>query len=91
MPHGCKWTYWGDWGEAAVDCHDVIDPEEAAEYVSIDDDGDYLDENGESGLEEAGVSTGVTEVGTKDVEEVQQAVKYLSLSSYVLRPPSLLT
>ena len=68
---------------------EVLDSEEAAEYGSIDDDGDYLDENGESGLEEAGVSTGVTEVGTKDVEEVQQAVKYLSLSSYVLKPPSL--
>ena len=32
---------------------DVIDPEEAAEYVSIDDDGDYLDEEDESGLGEA--------------------------------------
>ena len=31
----------------------------------------------------------MTEVVTKDVEEVQQAVKYSSLSSYMLKPLSL--
>ena len=48
----------------------VIDPEEAAEDGSIDDDGDSLDEEDESGLGEAGVIKGVDEVVTKEVEEV---------------------
>ena len=36
-----------------------------------------------------GVSTGVTEVGKKYLEEVQQAVKYSSLLYFMLKPPSL--
>ena len=70
---------------------DVLEPEEAYEYVSIDDDGDALDEWDGSGSGEAGLITGVTELGTKEVEEVQQAVKYSSISSYMSKPPSLLT
>ena len=35
--------------------------------------------------------TGVTQSGTEDMEEVQQVVKYSSFSSYMLKPPSLLT
>ena len=70
---------------------EILDPEEAAEDDSIDDDGDVLDEEGESGSGEAGVITGLTEVGTKEVEELYQAVKYSSLFSYVLKPTSLLT
>ena len=42
---------------------DIIDPEEAYEYVSIDDNSAALDEEDYSGPGEAGVSTGVTEVG----------------------------
>ena len=56
---------------------DVPDPEEAAEDGSIDDDGDSLDEEDESGLGEAGVIKGVDEVVTKEVEEVHNSVKYL--------------
>ena len=44
---------------------EILDPEEAAEDYSIDDDGAVLDEEGESGSGEAGVITGVTEAGTK--------------------------
>ena len=50
---------------------EVLDPEEAAKDFSIDDYGDDLDEEDESGSVEAGAITGVTEVGKKDVEEVQ--------------------
>ena len=38
----------------------------------------------------AGVITGVNGVVTKDVEEVQQAVKFSSLSYFMLKSPSLL-
>ena len=47
---------------------DVIDSEEAAQYGSTDKDCDYSDKEDESGLVDAGVSTGVTEVETKCVE-----------------------
>ena len=40
---------------------DVLDSEEAAEDGSIDNYGASLDEDGESGLGEAGVRTGVTQ------------------------------
>ena len=70
---------------------DALDPEDAAEYGSIDDDGADLGEEENSGLVETGVSTGVTELGEKWLEEMQQAVKYSSLSSYMLKPTSLLT
>ena len=33
----------------------------------------------------------MTEVGTKYVEEVQKAVKYYSIFSYMLKPHSLIT
>ena len=45
----------------------------------------------ESGSGEAGVRTGFTQSGTEDVEEAQRVVKYSSLSSYILKLPSLLT
>ena len=58
---------------------DVLEPDYEAEDGSIDDNGaDWYGED-DSGLGEVGVSTGVSEVGTKKVEEVQQAVKYSSL------------
>ena len=69
---------------------EILDPEDAAEDGSIDDSGDTSDEQDASGLGESCVSTGVTEVGTKEVEEAQKAVKYSSLSSFILKPPSLL-
>ena len=66
---------------------DIPDSEDG----SIDDDGDDLDEEDESCSREAGARTGVTEVFKKDTEEVQWAVKYSSLSSYMLKTPSLPT
>ena len=69
---------------------DVLDPEEVYEDCSIDGDGATSYEEDDIGLGEAGARTGVIEVGTKEVEEVQQHVKYSSLSSYMFKPPSLL-
>ena len=40
---------------------------------------------------DAVASTGVTEIVTKEVEEVNQDVKYSSILSYILKPPYLLT
>ena len=70
---------------------EIIDPEKAAEGSSIDNDGASLDEEDENGLQEAGVRTGVPELGTKEVEEVHQIVKYFSLLSYMMKSPSLPT
>ena len=47
---------------------DVTDPEKESEGGSVDGDGAALDGEGGSVLIEAGVSTGVTEVGKKEVE-----------------------
>ena len=58
---------------------DVIDTEEADEDGSIYDDGADLYEEYGSGLVEAGVSTDVTEVGTREVTAVQRDVKDSSL------------
>ena len=69
----------------------VIESEEASEYGSIDNYGAALYEEDESGSWDAGMITCMTEAGTKDVEEVHQVVKYYSLSSYILKPNSLLT
>ena len=69
----------------------VLEPEEADEDGSIDDGGASSVEDDDSGLGEAGVITSVTEVGTKEVEEVQQSVKYSSFLYYMLKPPSLIT
>ena len=57
----------------------VIDYEKADEDGSIDNDGAALDEEYGSSLVEEGVSIGVPESGTKDVEEVQRAVKSASI------------
>ena len=46
---------------------DVIEPDEAYQYVVVDYYGAYLYEQGYSGFVEAVVSTGVTEVETKEV------------------------
>ena len=70
---------------------DVIDSEEAAEDGFIDNDGASSDEEDESGLGEVGVITVVTQAVTEDVEEMQRVVKYSSISSYLLKPISLLT
>ena len=58
---------------------DVLDAEDAAGGVSIDDDGSDSYEDDYSGSVEAGVSTVVTGLETKYAEEVQQDVKYSSL------------
>ena len=68
-----------------------LDSEEAAEDGSIDNNGTDSDEEDESGLGEAGVRTGVTQSVTEEVEEVKRVVKSSSLSSYMLKLPSLLT
>ena len=70
---------------------DVLDSDDAAENGSIDNDGDALDEEDESGLGEAYVRTCVTQSGTEEVEEVQRVVKYSSLLYYLLKTPSLPT
>ena len=62
---------------------DVIDYEEAADYASIDHYGDALDEEDVSVLVWAGV--------TEEVEDMKKALKYSSLSFYVLKPSYLLT
>ena len=67
---------------------EVPDHEEAAGGGSIDDYNYASDEQDESGLRFPGVSTGVTEVGKKYLEGVQQAVKYSSLLYFMLKPPS---
>ena len=69
---------------------DVLDSEEASEYGSIDNYVADSYEEDDSGLVEAGVRTGVPQLVTEDVEEVQGVVKYFSLLSYMLKPPSLL-
>ena len=68
---------------------DFIVPVEASDDGSIEDDGDTSDEDYKSALGESGVRTGVTGVGTKEVEEGHQAVKYSFLLSYMLKPPPL--
>ena len=78
-------------GKRRLIATDILDSEEAAEYASTDNDGDALDEEYESGLGEVGTRTGVTQLGTEQVEEVQQVVKYSSLLSYMLKATSLLT
>ena len=70
---------------------DVLEYEDAAEDGSIDNYGAALDEDYDSGSGEAGVRRGITQSGTEEVEEVQRVVKYYSLSSYMLKPPSLIT
>ena len=47
---------------------DVLDPEEASEGGSIDNNGNALDKEDESGLGEAGVRTVVTQSVTEEVE-----------------------
>ena len=70
---------------------DVLDSEEEAEDVSIDNDGSDSDEEDESVYKEAGMRTCVTQSGTEEAEEVQWVVKSASLSYYMLKPPYLIT
>ena len=63
----------------------VPDSEEAAEDCSIDNHGDDLYEEDDSGSVEAGVRKCVTQSGTDEVEEVQMVMKYSSLSSYMFK------
>ena len=58
---------------------DVLDPDDSAEDGSIKGEADPLNKENKSGSTESSVSTCVTEVGTKEAEEVQQHVKYSSL------------
>ena len=69
----------------------VLDPEDAAEDGVVDDDGAASDEEDDSSLGQTGVNTGVTESGKEEAEEMQWAVKYASLSSYMLKPHYFLT
>ena len=62
---------------------DVIDYDETAEDASIDNDGAALDGEDGSGLVGAGVK--------EEVEDMQKALKYYPLSSYLLKPSNLLT
>ena len=78
-------------GRSQLIVTEVLDPDESANDGSIDCNFSALDEEYERCLVEAGVSTGVTEVGKKEVEEVHKAVKYSSLFSYMLKTPSLIT
>ena len=74
---------------------DVLEYEGAAEDGSIDNYSYASDKEDTRGLGKVcvstGVSTGVNESGTEEVEEVQQAVKYYSILSYMFKPTSLLT
>ena len=74
---------------------DFLEPEEASEYGAVYYHGDYSGEEEDGGLVEVGVITGVitgvTESTTKEVEKLQQALKSMSLLSYILKPHSLLT
>ena len=69
---------------------DIIEPGEAYGGGSVYDYGSALDEEEKSSLGETGVSTGLTETGTKEVEEVQKDVKAISIPSYMLKSTSLL-
>ena len=51
-------------GKRRLTVTDVLDSEEKSDYGSIDNGGADLDEEDDSGLEEAGVRTGVTKSGT---------------------------
>ena len=70
---------------------EILECEEAAEDGSVDNYVSDLDEEDDSGLVEVGLITGIIEAGTKEVEEVHQAVKFSSLFSYIMKPTSLLT
>ena len=70
---------------------DVLEYEYESKDGSIDNYGADSDEEDKSGSGEAGVRTGATQSGTEEVEEVQQDVKYSSIFSYLLKPPSYLT
>ena len=78
-------------GRQWLSATDVFDSEESDEDGYIDADGDASDEEDRSDSGEVGMSTGATEVVTKDVEEVHHSVKSSSFSSYMLKPPYLLT
>ena len=66
----------------AVDV-DVIESGEAAEYASIVHDDADLDEEDGGGLVRAGV--------TEEVQDIQKALNYSSILSYMLKPSHLLT
>ena len=57
----------------------------------MDDGGADLDEEYYIVSVEAGMSTGVTEVVSKELEEVHRDMDTLLFLSYILKPPSLLT
>ena len=69
----------------------IIDSEKESEDGSIDNYGSDSDEDDESGSVEACVRKGFTQSGTEEGEDMHPAVKYSSLSSYILKPTSLLT
>ena len=70
---------------------DILDSEEATEDSSIDNYGADLYEEDDSESGEAGVRTGVTQLGIEEVEEVQRIVRYSSLLSYMLKNTSSIT
>ena len=59
---------------------DAPDSEESGQDGSINNYGYASDEEGESGLREVRVSTGVAEAKTEEAEDAQKAVKYASIS-----------
>ena len=61
----------------------VIDSEEEAADDSIDNDGSALDEDYGSVF--------VGAIVIEEVEDIKKAVKYSSVSSYILKPSHLLT
>ena len=62
---------------------DVLESEEAAQDASINHDGAVTDEQYGRGLLGAYI--------IEEVEDIQKAIKYFSLSSYMLKPSHLLT
>ena len=69
----------------------ILESDEAADDGSIDNDGADQDEEYNSGLGETGVRTCVTKSETEEGEDMQRVMKYSYLSSYIFKPPSLIT
>ena len=65
---------------------EVLDPEEASDDV-VDDNGDYLDEDFEGTLRQAGARNNMATEKTKEVQKSQQSVKATSISLFMCKPP----
>ena len=69
----------------------VHEPDETAKDGVIDNYGCDQDEQDESGSGDVGVTTGVSESETNEVEEVHHSLKYPSILTYMLKHPSFIT